>query len=328
MKQSKTKTEYIILGVVIVALLLYLVLRNPNQMNYRLPDLSPIVRTEISKIDITKAGQTIRLEKKDSQWLIQPQGFSTDLAKINAILDAIFNLRLTALVSESKNYSPYGLDKENEIMVKTYKNGQVLREFSVGNAAATYNHTYVKLANDPRVFHARNPFRDIFDQKVDNLRDKTVLQFDKNEISAVEIGSAGEKILFVKNAKPVEVKANENKPEAQATTPPPGETAWLMADGKPGNSSQLNGIIEQASQLSCEQFIAGKTRDDFKEPIYTVLLKGHKDFQLAIYPKAEKKTSYPAMSSESPYPFLLSSYTAESIMKKPENLKNEKAAGK
>jgi hypothetical protein len=326
MKPKKTRTEYIILGAVIVALLLYLVLRNPNRINYQLPGLPSIDRAEISRIDIIKAGQTIRLEQKNSLWLIQPQGFSADPVKINAIVDAVFNLNLTALVSESGNYSPYGLDKENEIVVKAYKNERLLREFSVGNVASTYNHTYVKLGNDSRVFHARSSFRSDFDQKVDNLRDKTVLQFDKNEISALEISSAAEKILFTKNLKPVEVKADEKKPEDQAL--PQGEAAWLMADGKPGNSSELNGIIEQTSQLTCEQFIDGKTKDDFKEPIYTVLLKGHKDFRLAIYPKAEKEISYAAVSSESIYPFLLSSYKAESIMKKPELLKNEKPAGK
>ncbi|MEI6614110.1 MAG: DUF4340 domain-containing protein, partial [Chrysiogenales bacterium] len=209
MKFIKAKNEYIILGVVIVALLLYLVLRNPNRLNYQLPGLPSIVKAEISRIDMAKAGATIRLEKKDSQWLIRPQGFSSDQTKVEAIVDAIFNLRLTALVSESKNYSPYGLDKENEIIVKVYKNEQLLREFSVGNAASTYNHTYVKLANDPRVFHARNSFRSNLDQKIDDLRDKTVLKFDKDEISAIEINSAVEKILFTKNVKPVAVKPNE-----------------------------------------------------------------------------------------------------------------------
>jgi len=327
MKPIKARTEYIILGAVIASLLLYLVLRNPDRINYQLPGLPSIVRAEISRIDVAKAGETIRLEKRDNLWLIQPQGFSADPVKINAIVDAVFNLTLTALVSESRNYSPYGLDKGNEIVVKAYKNEQLLREFSVGNAASTYNHTYVKLGNDSRVFHARNSFRSDFDQKVDNLRDKTVLQFDKNQISAIEISSAAEKILFSKNVKPVDVKPNEENPQAQAV-PPQGETLWLMADGKPGNSSELNGIIEQTSQLTCEQFIEGKTRDDFKEPIYTVLLKGHKDFRLAIYQKMEKETSYTAVSSESPYPFLLSSYKAENIMKKPEILKNEKTAGK
>jgi hypothetical protein len=327
MKISKAKSEYIILGVVIAAMLLYLLLHNPNRINYQLPALPSITRAEIGRIAITKTGETIRLEKKDGQWLIQPQGFPSDPVKINAIVNAIFNLRLTALVSESRNYSPYGLDKENEIMVKAYKNEQVLREFSVGNAASTYSHTYVKLANDPRVFHARNSFRGDFDQKVDGLRDKTVLQFDKNEISAIEINSAGEKILFVKNVKPIEVKANEKQPEGQAA-PPPVEESWLMADGKPGNLSELKSIIAQASQLACEQFIEDKTRNDFKEPIYTVLLKGRKEYRLAIYAKAEKEISYPAVSSESPYPFLLSAYKAENIMKKPEMLKKENTVAK
>lgn len=323
MKSSKAKTEYIILGVVIVALLLYLVLRNPDRMNYQLPGLPAIVKAEISRIDIAKAGETIRLEKKDSQWLIKPQGFSSDPARLNAILDAIFNLSLTALVSESRNYSPYGLDKDNEIIVKAYKNELLLREFSIGSAASTFNHTYVKLVNDPRVFHARNSFRDDFDQKVDNLRDKTVLRFDKNEISAIEISSGAEKILFMKNVKPLEVKAGEKKPESQAM-PPQGEASWLMADGKPGNTSELNGILDQTSQLTCESFIAGKTKDDFQAPIFSVQLKGHKNFSLTIYQKAEKETGYAAVSSESPYPFLLSSYTADNVMKKPENLKKEK----
>jgi len=307
----------------IAALLLYLVLRNPDRMNYQLPGLPSIAKAEISRIDITKAGETIRLEKKDSQWSIQPLGFSSDPAKVNAIVDAIFNLSLTALVSESRNYSPYGLDKENEIQVKAYKNEQLLREFSVGNAASTYNHTYVKLTNDPRVFHAKNSFRSNFDQKIDDLRDKTVLNFDKDEISAIEISSAAEKIIFSKNVKPVAVKPNEGQPQAQAA-PPQGEVSWLLVDGKPGNNSELTGIIDQASQLTCEQFIAGKTKDDFKEPIYTVLFKGRKDFLLSIFPKAEKEISYAAVSSESPYPFLLSAYKVENIMKKPDILKNEK----
>jgi hypothetical protein len=327
MKHIKAKNEYIILGVVMVAMLLYLVLRNPDRINYQLPGLSSITRNEISRIDIVKAGQTIRLEKKDSQWSIQPQGFTADPAKINTIVDAIFDLRLTALVSESKNYFPYGLDNENKIVVKAYKNEQVLREFLIGNAASTYSHTYVKLVNDPRVFHARNSFRGDFDQKIDSLRDKTVLKFDKNEISAVEISSATEKILFSKNVKPIEVKADEKKAPGQVV-PPPGEESWLMADGKPGNTGELNAIIDQTSQLTCEQFLEGKTKDDFQAPIYTVLLKGRKDFQLSIYQKEEKAISYAAISSESPYPFLLSSYTADNIMKKPELLKKETIAAK
>ncbi len=327
MKAVKPRTELIILAVAIVAMLLYLLLRDPDRINYHLPALPAIARADLSRIDISKNGQTIRLEKKDGRWLIQPQGYVSDMVKMETIEDAICNLRLTALVSESGNFFPYGLDPENEIVVKAYENERLLREFSVGNVASTYSHTFVKLAGDRRVFHAGKSFRSDFDRKIDDLRDTIVLQFDKNEIAAIEISSGAEKILFSKNVKPVDVKPNEEKPQDQAA-PPKTEESWLMANGRPGNLSELNGIIEQASKLNCEGFIAGKSKEDFREPVYTVSFKGSRDYRLTIFQKAEKETAYPALSSESPYPFLLSSYKAENIMKKPDILKNEKTASR
>ena len=324
MKPMKAKSEYILLAVVIVALLLYLLLRNPDRVQYQLPALPAMARAELSRIDIVRSGQAIRLEKKDGRWLIQPQGYRSDPVRLEAIEDAVCNLRLTALVSESGNFFPYGLDREKVIIVKAYGQERLLREFSVGNAASTYSHTYVKLAGDHRVYHAEKSFRGEFERRVDDLRDKTVLTFDKNEISAVEIVSAGEAAVFTRNRLPVEIKADETKAGDQAD-PPKGADAWLMADGNAANPGELNGIIEQASQLSCEGFIEGRAREDFREPVFTVRFKGHKDYLLSIFPKAETGTAYPAVSSESPYPFLLSSYKAENIMKKPGILKKETA---
>jgi hypothetical protein len=326
MKSVKLKTETVILGAVIAALLLYLALRDPDRVNYRLPDLPAVAAGEIDRIDIARANASIRLEKKDGQWLIQPRGFLSDADKIRAILGDAAGLSLTALVSESGNYFPYGLDKENEIKVGVYKGQRLLREFSVGSAASTYSHTFVKLAGDPRVFHARKSFRSDFDQTVDGLRDKNVLRFAKDDITAVEITTAGGKVHFKKIIKPVAVTAAEKA--AGRAEPPATEASWVMADGKTGNAGELNAIIDQTAQLACEGFIEGKTGEDFKDAVYTVLLKGRKDLLLSIFAKAEKEVSYPAVSSESPYPFLLSAYKAESIMKKLADLKNEKTAGK
>jgi hypothetical protein len=325
MKLGKLKSETIILGIAIIAMLLYLALRNPDRMNYQLPRLAPVAKADISRVDIVRAGQALRLEWKDNGWFIQPQGFAADPAKANALVDAIVSLNLTTLVSESKNYSPYGLDRENAITVKAYEKERLLREFSIGNAASTYSHTYVQLGNDPRVFHARNSFRSDFDQKVDGLRDKSVLQFAKSEISAVEIGNAAGKALFVKNIKPPQLKPGDKQAEGQAAPAP--EESWQRADGRTANGSELNAIVEQASRLTCEGFIDGKGKDDFREPLYSLRLKGSKDFLLSIFAKMEKETSYPALSSESPYPFLLSAFKAESIMKKPEELTKEKSGG-
>lgn len=287
MRLATLKKEHIVLGVVIAALLLYLVLRNPDRINYQLPDLPVVGEGMVSRVEIARAGQMIRLEKKGDQWLILPQGYSADPARIKAIMDALTGLTLTALVSESGHYFPYGLDPENAIKVKAYDQERLLREFSVGNDASTYSHTFVKLASDPRVFHAKKTFRSDFDQKTDGWRDKTVLRVDKAQVLAIEIAMDGAKVLFTKNVKAVEARAGAMPPQGQPE-PPAREESWLMADGKPGNGAELNNILDSASQLACEGFIEGKTKGDLRGPVYTVTLKGPRDFQLAIYPKTEK----------------------------------------
>jgi len=81
-------------------------------------------------------------------------------------------------------------------------------------------------------------------------------------------------------------------------------------------------IFNELSKLVCSKYIEDKTKQDFSNPIYTITLKGNKLYSISIFEKIEEKESneYPAITSESPYPFKLSSYKVDNIMKKPEEL--------
>lgn len=336
MNDKKLKKEYIILVVVILALLLYLVFRNTDKVHYKLPELKPIDAAALTKIEITKPDGTLTLVKKDAKWLIDPKGYPTDETKITGITDTVKDLRLTALASKAKNYSRYDLAEDKVILVKAYQEDNVVRDFQIGKTTASNNHTFVKIKDDDNVYHAAKSFRRDFDKKGSDLRDKAVMKLDKNEISEIQLDKKeGEKYIFTKTAKPVETpedtKVEDTKVEDKApTTPPtpPTETIWAMADGKEGNKSNLDSILNQLADLKCDEYIEGKTPEDFKDPVYTVHLKGKKDYTLFIYEKFEKKgkegengvEKYPVVSSESPYPFLLSKYAAERFMKKKEDL--------
>jgi len=55
-------------------------------------------------------------------------------------------------------------------------------------------------------------------------------------------------------------------------------------------------------------------KDDLKNPTYAVALKGDKEYSLSIFAKKDKDAkTYPAISSENDYPFLLSGSQVESI---------------
>lgn len=341
MDDKKIKKEYIILAVVIAALLLYLVLKKTDKVHYELPELKPIETNVLTKIEIKKPDETLTLVKKDEKWLIAPKDYPTDETKITGITDTVKGLKLTALASRAKNYTRYDLGEDKVILVKAYREDKVVREFEIGKTTPSNNHTFVKVKDDDNVYHAAKSFRRDFDKKVNDLRDKVVMKLDKNEISEIQLDKKeGEKYLFTKTAKPVETpeeKKTEDKdktedkvePTAPATPPtPPTETIWASADGKEGNKSNLDSILNQLADLKCDEYIEDKTPEDFKDPVYTVRLKGKKDYTLFIYEKFEKKgkegesgvEKYPMVSSESPYPFLLSKYAAERLMKKEEDL--------
>lgn len=316
----KIKKEYSILLAVIIALSLYLTLRNPDRTQYQLPEVPEVDRKDISKIEIAKPDISIVLNKQGGSWHIAPQAYSADTDMVKNMLDVIEKLTLTALVSESKNYDRYNLNDNEKIVVKAWKEDTLRREFEVGKAATSYRHTFVKLAGDDRVYHARGNFRDKFDQTVDNLRDKTVLSFDQTEIREIRIAKGEQLMVFGRKQVPVEVTAGK---EAEVRSPPSpkAETVWQTAEGKKGDESKLSRLLTTLSNLRCEKYIDDRKKEDFTNPIYALQLKGLQEYTLSIFAKTDKSDkNYPAVSSANDYPFLLSDRQADDIMSNPDEM--------
>ena len=337
------KKEFIVLGAIIVVLLGYLLFQSRDKVHYKVPVLDTVKKENIDKVEIKKSDQTITLVKKETQWLIHPQGYPTDADKVDSIMKTITQLTLTDLAAKSKSYIRFDLTKEKAIHVKAFNKDEELRDFEIGKVASTYGHTFVKIKDNPNVYYARESFRSHFDTKVSDLRDKVVMKLDSNEISEVQIEKEGQSYVFAKNVKTVdppeikldkpednkkeEKKEGEDKPAEVEPPKPEEQITWLMPDGKKGKKSQLDSLINQLTDLSCQEYIEDKTKEDFKPeaPIYTLKLKGSKDYIITFFPKSETKEGeetpqggekYPVISSENAYPFLLSSWKAEQIMKK------------
>ena len=316
----KVKRQYIILVAVIIALLLYLFLRKSERIRYQLPELPNVAGSEISKIEISKLNTSIILSKQDKRWFITPQGYPADNGKVKDMLAIIEELTPTALVSESKNYNRYDLSSDKKITVKAWAGDTLRREFEVGKVAPSFRHTFIKLAGDDRVYHARKNFRRKFDQTVENLWDRTVLSFDRNEIQEVEITKGKQSILFGRKQIPVEVSAGQ-KGVDESQPPHKPETAWESADGEKGDESKLNNLLTTLSNLRCKRYIENRKKDDFTNPLYTMRLKGMQEYTLAIFAKTDKATkSRPAVSSQSDFPFLLADRQADNIMRDPEEM--------
>jgi hypothetical protein len=320
----KAKKEYIILIAIIIALGLYLILRSPDRTQYELPQLPSIDIAKITKIEIAKAHTSITLKKEGDKWEFEPQGYPADTDRVKRMLETIQELTVTALVSESKSYGRYDLEDDKKITVKAWVGDKPTREFDLGKAASSFRHTFVKLAGDDRIYHARGNFRGQFDLSVDNLRDKAVLSFDQAEIDEIHITKGTKEVTFARTQMPVEVTASQDEGETEGAPAPDVEMIWQTADGKKGDKTKLNRFISTLASLRCEKYIDDKKKEDFTNPTYTIKLKDTQEYALSIFAKTDEEAkNYPAISSGNDYPFLLPEWQVNNLMKKPEELLKE-----
>jgi hypothetical protein len=310
----KVKKEYIMLAVVIIALTVYLVMRSSDRTQYRLPDVPQAAAKDISRLQITRGQTTIVINKKDDKWYIAPDEFPADANKVKNMLNAVEKLTLTALVSESKNYNLYDLNEDKKLNVKAWQGEYLKRDVDLGKTASSFRHTFVRPAGDERVFHARGNFKNNFDFSVDDLRDKLVLALNPADIKLIQVIKDQQTLTISKSQAPVVV---DNTEAEKKSDPGPGakKSAWQAADGRPVEETAVNQLLNAVSDLRCEKFIIDRQKEDFTSPLFTLQLKGGQEYSLTIFAKtAEKDTDFPAVSSGSNYPFLLSGSLVDSIM--------------
>ena len=314
------KKEYILLTVVIFALAGYLSFKKTNQLHYTLPATPIIAKGDIMKLELQKGAQQTVLTKKDGAWFISPGNYPADSEKIDKIIDNINGFTINTLVSESGDYLRYDLTEDKKIIVKVYGGKGPLFTFAVGKRAATFKHTFVMIDGDKRVFQTQGNFRNDFEQGPQDLRDKNILPFEKDTIVSVEI-SEGSKVLNLK--KKTEGKGAEQKTaEVQAAAP----GRWIDSKGREIPEAAMNELFSQLTGLQCDSYLENKKKQDFKDPVISIILRGEKGNTLSIFEKNEQRdTGNPAISSRSSSPFILQKFKVEQVRKVLKELRGEKS---
>lgn len=327
------KKEYIILGLIIVALSAYLVMHKKDRNNYIIPSVPEINVADITEITLEKDGKNTLLTKKDGAWFVTDKNYPASQESVTAMLDIVKSLKLSALVSESGNLAPYELDARNRIDVTVKSKTETLRKFEIGKIAPSFRHTFVRLDGNSNVYHAAKSFRRDFDKTVDDLRDKSVLSFDKNKIASITFKKGDHKRdVLIKDGKPVnskddkadsskepkEVKSDDNKAVPGDSSSDKTENKRLdnSAAATPvENSASIEALLGTLSSFKCHSFTGTDSKDEFKgmEEIGSIILKGDKELSFVIY-KKDAKDNYPAISSENSYPFMIDTYQGDDII--------------
>ena len=148
---------------------------------------------------------------------------------------------------------------------------------------------------------------------MEDLRDRTVLLFVQKDLREIKI--ALDKKTVTLDLEQVVTADGEKKDAADKAGKSSGpQASWVDANGKKVDAVKVGRLLGFLNRLECEAYMDDSKKDDFKHPIYTVTLQGAKEYTLSIFAKKNKdEKTYPAVSSENDYPFLLSDTQIDSL---------------
>ncbi len=181
------------------------------------PKVFSVAADRIGELTVKPAsGDATVLRKADGAWqIVQPEQSAADDAEVSGLTSGLASLEIQRVVDENpRNLKQYGLEQPRLDVAFKAAGDKNERHLLVGDKTATGGDLYAKLQNEKRVFLIPAYLDATFNKSTFDLRDKSVLKFDRNKVDAILLASADKDVQLAKRGedwsltKPVQAPAD------------------------------------------------------------------------------------------------------------------------
>ena len=155
----------------------------------------------IEEVEITNAkSEVTRVTKKGATWsIVSPTPMEADSNEVTTLVSQIESLERQKTIEENPaSAAPFGLDPPRiRVAFKTTGDAQQ-KALLIGNKTPTGGDLYARLDGTPAVFLISGFLEDTFNRKPFDLREKTVLKFTREDVSAVTLVQGSARIALEK----------------------------------------------------------------------------------------------------------------------------------
>ena len=132
-------------------------------------------------------GDVTTLRKDGVGWTIEsPVQVTADASEVSGVTSNLATLDLTRVIDDAPaSLEPFGLDTPRVSL--TFTAGGAPRTLLLGAKTATGGDTYARLEESPRVFTVPNWLEQSLDRTTFQLRDKSIVEFDRDAIDRIAI---------------------------------------------------------------------------------------------------------------------------------------------
>lgn len=164
----------------------------------------------------TASGDATTLKKEGTAWKItQPSGLAASESEVSALTSALGSVDITRVIDENpSNLNDYGLSNPRvEIDFKAAGDKDYRRLF-IGDKTPTGGDLFAKRNADKKVFLIAASNETSFNRTTFDLRDKTLLKFERDKVDALDVTAGGKTMAIAKDggewkmSKPVQANAD------------------------------------------------------------------------------------------------------------------------
>ena len=229
---------------------------------------------------------------------MQPAAAKPDAAEVSGLTTNLSTLEVQQVVDENASaLADYGLDKPR--VEVTFKTGGQQHTLQIGQKTPPGTDLYAKRAGDNTVFLISSYLDSTFNRGTFDLRDKTVLNVERDKVEAVDVTAGTQSMRFTRAGG-----------EWQMTAPAPGRADFGAVEGLVGRIAglQMKAIEQNATKLA---------QYGLEKPAATVTLgSGSSQATLLIGKEAGEGALY-AKDASRPAVFTIESSILDDLKKDP-----------
>ncbi|HVN88137.1 MAG TPA: DUF4340 domain-containing protein [Candidatus Binatia bacterium] len=154
---------------------------------------------DVTDVTLTYDDRQIAAHKGDSGWrLTKPIDTAADDTAMRNLVNAIAECEVKKdLENPQADLSTYGLDRPF-VRVTVQLKDKALPTILVGKNTPVGFSTYISRDDDKKIRLANSAFRSGMDKQVKDLRDKTILSFNEDEVRQISVTSPHQNLLLTK----------------------------------------------------------------------------------------------------------------------------------
>jgi hypothetical protein len=217
---------------------LYLVERPKAEKEAAKKTVVEVDRSQIEGIDLKYPDREIKLAKVDGAWrLTAPIEAEADQSAVQNLIGAIADAELKKTLEDgASNLTQYGLDQPVAVITVHLADGKTLPPIALGKTTPIGYGAYARRGDEKDVLLTTAAFQTGAKKEVKDLRDKTVLAFQDDDVQEIRLQNEGGETVVRKEAE-----------------------GWALVKPTPAkaDTAQVRGLLSTLRSLRALDFVDG-----------------------------------------------------------------------